>query len=246
MIATVLPLMAAGLVPASDSMQGFPSSGAESSQVATPPAADERFQYNTPTRPKATKVSPWFVRVGVVRAHYNSSARIALDGAALPGGTVGVTDNTTVTFDVGYDLSKDVAIMLMGGIPPRAAVIGEGSVTSFGKLGRVRFGPAVLTAVYRLPGWHGLRPYVGAGGIHLFILKTYDGAVTQLKAHDSNGVVAQAGVEYRLNEKWELFADYKHIWLKVDAQGFLAGEPVRARVTLDPDLISAGVKFHFR
>jgi outer membrane protein len=251
MIATVLPLMATGSLHAEDPIQGFPSSvGFENSQLVSPAAVavstDEPVEHNAPTRPKSNGVSPWFVRVGVARAHYNSGARIALDGARLPGATVGVTDSTTVTFDVGYDLSENVSVMLMGGIPPRAAVIGQGSVSSFGKLGHVRFGPAVLTAVYRLPGWHGLRPYAGAGGTHLFILKTEDAAVTHLKAHDSNGFVVQAGVECRLNERWELFADYKHIWLKVNAEGFLAGEPVRARVTLDPDLVSAGVKFRFR
>jgi outer membrane protein len=55
----------------------------------------------------------------------------------------------------------------------------------------------------------------------------------------------QAGVEYQLSNKWALFADYKHIWLHVNAEGFLAGEPVRARVALNPDLISTGIKFHF-
>ena len=156
-----------------------------------------------------------------------------------------MTDSTTLTVDVGYDLSDNVSVMFMGGIPPSADVIGKGSVSSFGKLGHVQFGPAVLTAVYRLPARHGFRPYVGAGGAHLFILKKKDGSVTELKVHDHNGFVLQAGVEYRLNRKWELFADYKHIWLNVHATGFLACEPVRAKVTLNPDLISVGVKFHF-
>ena len=156
-----------------------------------------------------------------------------------------MTDSATVAVDVGYDLSDNVSVMLMGGIPPSADVIGKGSVSSFGKLGHVRFGPAILTAVYRLPARHGFRPYVGAGAAHLFILKEEDGSVTELKVHDHNGFVLQSGVDYRLNRQWELFADYKHTWLSVHATGFLAGEPVRARVRLNPDLISAGVKFHF-
>lgn len=189
--------------------------------------------------------SRWSARVGIAHAHYNSGALITTRGSPIPGSTVGVTDSTTLIVDVGYDLSDDVAVMLTGGIPPSADVIGEGTVSSFGKLGRVRFGPAIVTAVYRLPAWHGVRPYVGAGAAHLFILKTEDGSVTDLKVHDHNGFVLQGGVEYRLSRKWELFADYKHIFLKVHATGSLAGEPIRAKVTLDPDLVSAGVKFHF-
>ena len=189
--------------------------------------------------------SRWFVRAGVVRAHYNSGARITINGTVIPGSTADVTDSTTLTLDVGYDLSDEVSVMFMGGIPPSADVIGEGSVSSLGELGQVRFGPAVLTAIYRLPAWQGFRPYVGAGGAHLFILKTEDRSVKDLKVRDHDGFVLQAGVECRLSEKWELFADYKHIWLNVHARGVLAGAPVRATVTLNPDLISSGIKFHF-
>lgn len=189
--------------------------------------------------------SHWFARVGVLRAHYNDGARIKTDGHIIPESTVDVTDSTTLVVDVGYDISDDLSVMLTGGIPPSADVIGKGSIAGFGKLGHVRFGPAILTAVYRLPERRGLRPYVGAGGAHLFILKTEDRSFRDLKVKDGNGFVVQAGVEYRLNRKWELFADYKHISLKVHATGLLSGEPLRAKVTLDPDLISAGVKFNF-
>jgi outer membrane protein len=189
--------------------------------------------------------SRWFVRAGALRAHYNSGARIALDGSVLPDATAHVTHSSTLIFDVGYDLTDDVSLMAMGGIPPTAKVIGKGSVEPFGELGKVRFGPAVLTIVYRLPGWHGLRPYVGAGAAHLFILKAYDRSVTGLKVRDHNGLAVQAGVEYSLSRKWGVFADYKHIGLHVNATGALAGEPVRARVKLNPDLMSAGVKYHF-
>jgi outer membrane protein len=198
-----------------------------------------------PSDREPRKRSPWFGRIGIAEAHYNSGASIAIDGDVIPGSSARVTDNRTLIVDVGYDLSDSWAVMLTVGVPPRASVSGRGSVGQFGKLGSVLFGPAIVTAVYRLPEWHRFHPYVGAGGVHLFVLDSHDGAVTQLKAHDSWGFVAQAGVEYRLNRKWELFADYKRIWLRVDADGQIAGAPVNARVKLDPDLISAGIKFHF-
>jgi outer membrane protein len=195
--------------------------------------------------PASRKTSRWFLRTGVLRALTDSGARIATNLIVIPGASAGVTDGTTVNLDIGYDLSRDVAVMFMGGIPPTVDVIGRGSVASFQKLGRVCFGPAILSGVYRLPEWHGFRPYAGAGAAHLFILKAHDGAVKKLKVHDHNGFVLQAGLEYRLSRQWELFADYKHIFLNVRAEGFLAGAPVRARVTLNPDLVSTGIKFHF-
>jgi outer membrane protein len=205
-------------------------------------AASRLAQSETAASPKTSR---WFVRVGALRALFDSGARITTDGSIIPGSSAGVTDSNTVIFDIGYDLSERVALMFMGGIPPTAKVIGRGSVASFEELGKVRFGPAVLSGIYRLPEWHGFRGYIGGGGAHLFILKAYDRSVTELKVHDSWGPVIQGGVEYRLSRKWEFFADYKHVWLKVNVEGFLAGEPVRARVTLNPDLISTGIKFHF-
>lgn len=235
MILETLSLVAAGaslpLMPAASSMPAQAEAEAEQSVAAVD------------RKPRGT--GRWFGRVGIARAHYNSGARIALDGAIIPQASAKVVDNTTLTFDIGYDLSDRWAVMVMAGIPPRASVVGKGSVSSFGKLGSVRFGPAVMTAVYRLPEWHGLTPYAGAGGAHLFILKSYDGAVTDLRVHDAWGFVLQAGVEHRLSRKVSLYADYKHVWLRVDADGMLAGEPAKARVKLNPDLISAGINFRF-
>jgi outer membrane protein len=190
------------------------------------------------------RTSRWFVRAGVIRAMYNSSAKIAIGGAALRDASAGVTDSNTVTFDAGYDVSDRVAVMFMVGVPPRASVPGQGSVAAFGKLGSVLFGPAVLTAVYRLPEWHGFRPYFGGGGEHLFILNEFDGAVKHLRANDAWGSAVQVGVEHRLNRKWEVYADYKHLWLSVDAKGQLGGQPVKASVKLNPDVISVGVKLN--
>jgi outer membrane protein len=114
-----------------------------------------------------------------------------------------------------------------------------------GKFGAVDFGPVILTGVYRLPERLRIRPYVGAGGAHVFILGNHDAAVTRLKVHDNWAFVLQAGFEFRLNNSWGLFVDYKRLWLYLNAEGLLAKAPVRARETLDPDLVSVGFKFHF-
>jgi len=77
-------------------------------------------------------------------------------------------------------------------------------------------------------------------------LRNFDGAVSQLRVHNNWGFVLQAGIEYQLSKKWELYFDYKRLWLYVKAERFIEGAaPVKARVTLDPTLISAGITFHF-
>ena len=113
------------------------------------------------------------------------------------------------------------------------------------ELGAVDFGPVILTGIYRLPQKHRVRPHVGAGATHIFILGNHDAAITQLKVHDNWGFVLEAGFEFHLTRSWALFEDYKRLWLHVNAEGLLGNAPRRAGVTLDPDLVSAGLKFHF-
>ena len=193
----------------------------------------------------STVESRWFVRGGVLGALYDSHATIALSGQEVPGATAHARNNVTGIFDVGYNFTKEFAVVVMSGIPPRTAVEGRGTVASLGTLGAVRFGPIFLTGIYRLPQWGALQPYVGAGIAHAFILKDYDGSVAQLNVHDNSGFTLQAGFEYRYSKSWGVFVDYKRLWLHLDADGLIENIPVTARVTLDPNLVSAGVRYQF-
>ena len=93
-----------------------------------------------------------------------------------------------------------------------------------GELGSVRYGVGILTACYRIRKWGAFRPYAGPGGAYALILKEHDAAVSQLSVHNSWGfVTAGRSKSIRLAKKWELFADYKKVWLAVDAKGLLSG-----------------------
>lgn len=114
-----------------------------------------------------------------------------------------------------------------------------------GELGKVRYGPAILTADYHLPRLRNFRPYIGAGTAYAIILKEQDAAVSQLTVHNNWGSVAEAGVERELGRKLNLFVDVKEIWLAVDAHGALSGiVPVTAHVKLNPTIVSVGMRFH--
>lgn len=189
--------------------------------------------------------SKWFMRTGPLWVAYQSSADITLMGNTLPGASARARNNVTLMLDLGYEVTDNFSVLVMGGIPPRTAVEGAGSVEALGTFGAVRFGPLFLTGVYRLPSRYGVTPYLGTGMAHAFILKNYDGAVSDLDVHGNSGPVVQMGVEYEWTERWKLFLDYKHLWLKLDAYGTLTDAPVKAKITLDPDLLSMGIAFHF-
>jgi outer membrane protein len=189
----------------------------------------------------------WFGRMATLAAIYHSSATIATSAGVLPGATVTLDNNVTVGFDVGYQIKKNLTATLALGIPPKPTITGEGTVTALGALGRVRYGPAIVTLCYHARLWKGFGIYAGPGTGYAIILKEHDAAVSQLDVHNNWGLVLQAGAEHRFSGKGDVYADFKYVWLDVDADGFLAGGvPVTARVKLDPLLVSVGVKFRLR
>jgi outer membrane protein len=191
------------------------------------------------------KQSRWFGRFGVLAVPYHSSATIATNGQLVSGGTAKASNNMTVTFDVGYEATKNISVSVTTGIPPKPHITGEGAVANLGMLGKVRYGPAFFTGYYRFPKTGQFRPYVGGGAAYAIIFKEFDGSVKRLRVHNNWGSVLHGGTEYELNSKYTLFFDFKEVWLAVNARGVLSdGAEVKARVKLNPSLVTVGIKFH--
>jgi len=183
----------------------------------------------------------------VLDAIYHSDATIATSGQAIPGASADVSNNLTLLFDLGYDVTKAFSIQAMGGVPPKPTVTGERAVASLGDLGAVRFGPVFFTGLYHAPRWRGWRPYVGAGAVYAIILHDQDRAVSNLIVLNNWGFALEGGVERSVADHLQLFVDFKEAWLAVNAHGNLSGVvPVTARVILDPSIVGVGVKFRFR
>ena len=192
------------------------------------------------------KHSRLFTRVGFLLAPYHSSATIATNGQIVSGGTAEASNNMSVTFDLGYQITNNISATVTSGIPVKPHVTGEGAAASLGILGKVRYGPAIFAGQYQFPKIGRFRPYVGGGAAYAIIFKNFDGSVKTLNVHNNWGSVVQGGAEYEVNSQYTLFFDFKEVWLAVKADGVLSdGTPVKARVTLNPSLVTLGIKFHF-
>jgi outer membrane protein len=190
--------------------------------------------------------SRWYGRVGAVGAIYHSSATFATGGITIPDASAQVSNNKSLTLDVGYDITKNISTQLMLGIPPRPTITGQGTVAELGELGAVRYGPGILTGLYRVRRWRTFQPYAGPGVVYAIFLKDHNGSVSDLHVANHFGSVVQAGAEYKLSGRWSVFGDFKEVWLGVNAHGLIGGAvPVTAHVPLNPSLVSAGVKFRF-
>jgi outer membrane protein len=211
------------------------------------PAAAQPVEPIPPARAETPAPSRWYARAGGVAAFYHPGATVALGGQDVADSSVEISTDVTLTFDLGYDVGDDLSVQLMFGVPPRPSITGERAIASLGELGEVRYGPLILTGLYRLPPLGPVRPYAGLGGAYAVIVKAHDGSVSNLRVHNDWGFVLQAGAEIPVSRRVALFADVKRIWLSVDADGTVAGGiPVDARVRLDPVLVSAGIKVRFR
>ena len=244
-IAIFVLLLMPGYCQAQEIAEGVPVGN-----VGTPSTAVAEASSSFPSQPGAfgseeDEESRWFGRIGVVGAIYHSGATISTGGAVIPGASALVSNNVSVTFDLGYDITNNMSAQLMAGIPPKPTITGEGSVTALGELGAVRYGPAILSGLYKVRRFGAFQPYVGAGAAYAIILKDHDASVSDLHVRNNFGFVLQWGAEYQVARTWSVFADFKEIWLAVDAHGLIGPAPVTAHVKLNPTLVSAGVKFRF-
>ena len=105
-----------------------------------------------------------YVHVGPGALIFDANAQVRSGGALLPGATVSIDPNVTVITEFGYRW-RHIGVSLTGGIPPLATVNGAGTLAPLGSLGRIRYGPTVLTVHYHFTGLGRLQPYVGGGAV---------------------------------------------------------------------------------
>jgi outer membrane protein len=201
---------------------------------------------SAPTVNAETELSPdhFYLHFGPGALVFDAGATVKSSGVVIPGATVHIDPNVTLITELGYRWSR-VGVSLTGGYPPLATVNGAGSLSSLGSLGRIRYGPTVLSLQYHLPNIGRLDPYIGAGPVFLLIFKNEDDAVRHLNVRDSTGAAVQLGAEFRLAPAWSLVIDVKKASLKTTATAVLDGAPISANIRLDPTVITGGFSYRF-
>jgi outer membrane protein len=243
-----LALVIVVMAPSANAQSGSTTGSGDRESIT---GSSQRDEPGTETGPDAQivrspfKQSRLFTRLGLLVAPYHSSATIATNGQLLSGGTAKASNNVSMTFDLGYEITNNISVSATSGIPVKPHVTGEGAAASLGVLGKVRYGPMILSGQYRFPKIGRIRPYAGGGAAYAIIFKNFDGSVKDLRVNNNWGSVVQGGAEYEVNSKYTLFFDFKEVWLSVNAHGVLSdGTAVKARVNLNPSLITVGIKFH--
>lgn len=198
--------------------------------------------------PDAAPKSPWRIYAGPAHIGFSTSAEVRAGGQLVPGADAKADANHSLGFGAIYDFHPGWSAEIALGLPPTTALKGTGTLAGAGTLGKVKYGPAVLSVRRHLWEDGPVRPYIGAGINYTLVLESRDGFVSNLDVKNGVGPVLQAGFEVPIDPRWSFFVDAKKIWLKTTATGTLpalGGAPAHAKVRLDPLVVTAGVSYRF-
>lgn len=200
------------------------------------------------TQACADEASPWTLRLGAAHVGFSTQADVSVSGSLVPGGDASASSNTTLGFELSYDISERWTARFLAGIPPQTTLTGQGSLASAGTLGKVTYAPAVASITYKLLTEGPVRPYVGAGINYTIVTKTKDAFISGLDVRNGWGSVLHVGLEVPIDPVWSVSLDARKIFLKTKATGTLpamGGAATRAEVRLDPLVVFLSVGRRF-
>lgn len=166
----------------------------------------------------------WLLRVGVTQVRPNVSSDTT---PLVAGGEVDVKNGTSLSINLGYMLTPNVALDILGAWPFKHDIIGAGTLSGAGTVAEVKQLPPTVGLQYHFSPKASVRPYVGAGINYTTFFSIHEkGVLTgdQLKLSSSWGLAAQAGVDFDINKKWFANVDVRYVAIKTEAESATTGK----------------------
>jgi len=181
-----------------------------------------------------------WLHLGAAHVRFHPSVDVAVGPAPFANvPDARLSSNNALVFDAGYEVLPGTVVSLMAGTPPTTTL---SSGAFGGDLGRVKYGPAILSAHYHFDAG-AVRPYLGLGVAYAMVLSSKDAGLTGLDVKSAWGTALVAGAEVPLSPRYALYVDVRKLALKTTGSAMAGG--VQARIRLDPTIISAGVALRF-
>lgn len=186
----------------------------------------------------AHEAGDWLIRLGVTDVSPKSNNGSVLDGAV----NLDVSGNVRPSFTIAYMATQHIGIELLGVWPYRHNIRGSGGL---GKIGTTEQLPPTLSLQWHFLPDSAVQPYVGVGlnYTHFFDTQT-QGALngSDLELSDSWGLAGQVGVDIKLDDRWFLNADLRHIDISTKVR--LDGQRI-GTARIDPWVTTVGIGYHF-
>lgn len=179
--------------------------------------------------------SNWLVRARAV--HLDPADKADPVGGVGASDRISVESKTIPEVDISYFFTKNIAAELVLTYPQKHEVYLDGK-----SIGTFKHLPPSLMAQYHFTPEKTISPYVGLGINWTTFSKNKLLNGQGSLEHDSFGLAAQAGVDFKLDKNWSLNVDVKKVQIRSDV--LIAGTKV-SKVKVDPVLFGVGVGYRF-
>lgn len=184
----------------------------------------------------------WFGRIGASMVDPDSSSG-TVGGA--PGSGVEVDDDTQLSFTLGYMMTANIGIEVLGALPFKHEIRGTGTLAGLGEIAETKHLPPTVSVQYYFMPQGAVRPYVGAGVNYTYFFdEETKGALagTSIDLDDSWGLAGQVGVDIDISNNWFVNADGRYIDIDTEAR---LGTGEQVDVQIDPWVFTLAVGRRF-
>lgn len=166
------------------------------------------------------------------------------DATTSIGGTLGINNDIVPELDFTYFVTDNIGVELILATSKHHVTALNTALGASVPLGNVMLLPPTLNLQYHFNPKGDFSPYIGAGVNYTFYYNenAAGGAITDINLNDGFGFSLQAGLDFKIDDKWSVNFDVKRVWLNTDA---LVNGAVTADVDIDPWIFGFGFGYTF-
>ncbi|HET7773901.1 MAG TPA: OmpW family outer membrane protein [Burkholderiaceae bacterium] len=192
--------------------------------------------------------------LGLAFININSKASDLRGPFTPPGANLKVDDATTLVFSYSRRVNDRYSLELALGVPPKHDVQGTGALAGVGKIAEVKqFSPTMFVNYSFADPKATVQPFVGVGFNYTSFFagrstpagSNASGGPTSITLTDSFGLAAQAGLNWRIDERWFASAKIATAQVKSDLTSNSAGLVRTSTIDFRPVVfaVSGGYRF---
>lgn len=186
----------------------------------------------------ALSTGDWVVRAG--GAHLTATSE-SDDVTGSPGARVEADDGHSLGFSIGYMLTSNWSIDLLGAVPFSHDIKGRGTLDGAGTVASTDQLPPTLSVLYYFQPEKSVRPYAGLGlNYTIFYNENTKGALAgnDIKLDDSFGLALNVGTDIDINDTW--FANISAWYIDLETKAQINGG-AKFDVAIDPIVFMLGI-----
>lgn len=188
----------------------------------------------------APRAGSWFTQNGPIIVNFRKKSEVTVDGVSV-NVQANPDNNVTMSNAIGYNFTPNISAQLVLGVTPSTDVTTQTGT----KLGAITYGAPSILVDYKWTSMGALQPFVGVGGMFIFVSDEKDGALQGLKVDDTFGLILRAGSELMINKNVGVYMSTNKIFANTEATGSLGASKVDAKLDLDPWIYQFGVTYRF-